>query len=484
MGRLLQNQLNVVAAPERAAPEMENNQMLDDHSEPKYNGYGWQHFPPSPQTNGDPTMVDMIDAPSSPEAAQPSHEKPRPLEDPYFQRQRQLFHGYYRQNKAPNGSSNEQQPVAQPVARPNSEPPRGETEIFAALNQQIEALDQQMQTPNSLQDGTGDIFYELESEWEYAQDGYYETNGEFSPQYQVGSEEYSSPQTQYEYVEANESVYAPEQQYFGAANRQGESYEANGQYEINNELNTNEAALRQELERLAAEKRVAEEAAARAEQELRERKRLEWERQQQERTTAAQAEAARAELKKALQREMARYEEEKRTQQPSSIVRSKRIHNLPETRDPFELLGLDPRNPPKSTRELRKAFLAMAKKYHPDAVASDATEEERETASLNFARINSAHQFIKRKMDMWNDQFFATTTTGGSMYEEPRNSHIRQPFSRGYGFDGFGSIFSGSSNGPNYGEQQQQPPTENNPNPFKRVRRDVGNCHVNGEEWY
>ena len=153
----------------------------------------------------------------------------------------------------------------------------------------------------------------------------------------------------------------------------------------------------------------------------------------------------------------------------------------------------------------------MAKKYHPDTVAADATPEQREQASLNFARINSAYQLCKDKIERIGDNYFAVMMGGSGVTYESRSSHIRQSFSHGYGYDDFGDMFSGQKirRGPNadystrYGpmhnrkQQQTRPQSGNNRNyaygygesksPFHRrhQRQDPGdNCHVQVDDFF
>ncbi|KAL3823682.1 hypothetical protein ACHAXA_007253 [Cyclostephanos tholiformis] len=190
----------------------------------------------------------------------------------------------------------------------------------------------------------------------------------------------------------------------------------------------------------------------------------------------------------------------------SSIAKSRWIPKLPNTNDPLELLGLDRRNPPEDVNDIRRAFLKMAKKYHPDAVAADASPEQREKASVNFARINAAYQLLKdgRGKGRYDDYF--ATTLGGPMYE-PRNGSSRggrrSSFYRGYDDEDYGSsIFSGQTYSARYGpvrgrHQQHQPFRsqggrhrdhnygESRKNPFgRRNRQEVGdNCHVSGKEF-
>ena len=220
-----------------------------------------------------------------------------------------------------------------------------------------------------------------------------------------------------------------------------------------------------------------------------------------------------------LERELARQKaefyrrqvESRRHPSPSSIAKSRWVPKLPDTNDPLELLGLDRRYPPENASEIRRAFLRMAKKYHPDAVAADASPEQREKASLNFARINAAYQLLKERQErMGEDEYFATTS-GGPMHYDYRNSNNRggrgrqsSPFHGGYHHDDedHRSVFSGHAHSARYGpahgrqQQHQQPRSQgfnsrdsNNygesRNPFSRkYRQEVGdNCHVSGKEF-
>ncbi|KAL3791337.1 hypothetical protein HJC23_006066 [Cyclotella cryptica] len=73
---------------------------------------------------------------------------------------------------------------------------------------------------------------------------------------------------------------------------------------------------------------------------------------------------------------------------------------LPDTDDPYALLGLDALQPPTNFGEIRRAYKETVKMYHPDAILGpDANAEEREEASQDFARINSAFEFLKKRED-------------------------------------------------------------------------------------
>jgi curved DNA-binding protein CbpA len=73
---------------------------------------------------------------------------------------------------------------------------------------------------------------------------------------------------------------------------------------------------------------------------------------------------------------------------------------LPHGDDPYALLGFDTLYPPTNFGEIRRAYKETVKMYHPDAILGpDASAEEREAASQDFARINSAFEHLKLKED-------------------------------------------------------------------------------------
>lgn len=68
---------------------------------------------------------------------------------------------------------------------------------------------------------------------------------------------------------------------------------------------------------------------------------------------------------------------------------------LPNTNNPWVLLGIDTST---TFDDVRRAYRRMTKIYHPDVVAGpDATADDRRNANEDFARINAAFEFIKRK---------------------------------------------------------------------------------------
>ena len=78
---------------------------------------------------------------------------------------------------------------------------------------------------------------------------------------------------------------------------------------------------------------------------------------------------------------------------------------LPDTTDPFVLLGLDDTSsmmmsssPDQPT--LKAAYRRMTRRHHPDAVLTNSsTPEERRAANDNFARINEAYQTLLTRQE-------------------------------------------------------------------------------------
>ena len=66
--------------------------------------------------------------------------------------------------------------------------------------------------------------------------------------------------------------------------------------------------------------------------------------------------------------------------------------SLPDTTDPFVLLGLDAMSG-NDAQAIKAAYRKMTRRHHPDAVLnSESTDEEKRAANDNFARINEAYQ--------------------------------------------------------------------------------------------
>ncbi|KAL7537865.1 hypothetical protein ACHAXR_008134 [Thalassiosira sp. AJA248-18] len=74
---------------------------------------------------------------------------------------------------------------------------------------------------------------------------------------------------------------------------------------------------------------------------------------------------------------------------------SKNPPPLPNTNNPLRLLGLEPG---ADYDAIRRAYKERVKLYHPDVVVGpDASEDERQAANWEFARINAAFDILKRK---------------------------------------------------------------------------------------
>lgn len=68
--------------------------------------------------------------------------------------------------------------------------------------------------------------------------------------------------------------------------------------------------------------------------------------------------------------------------------------SLPDTTDPFVLLGLDAMSG-NDAQAIKAAYRKMTRRHHPDAVLnSESTDEEKRAANDNFARINEAYQSL------------------------------------------------------------------------------------------
>ena len=93
---------------------------------------------------------------------------------------------------------------------------------------------------------------------------------------------------------------------------------------------------------------------------------------------------------------------------PHSASDAASTSTLPDTTDPFVLLGLDAASmsssPDQST--LKAAYRRMTRRHHPDAVLTkSSTPEQRRQANDDFARINEAYQTLltrqQRTADYW-----------------------------------------------------------------------------------
>lgn len=75
-----------------------------------------------------------------------------------------------------------------------------------------------------------------------------------------------------------------------------------------------------------------------------------------------------------------------------------RMAVLPDTTDPYLLLGLDPMNPTTDRTEIKRAYKRQALKFHPDVVVTaDSTSDEKRKANEDFAKINAAYEMLSGK---------------------------------------------------------------------------------------
>ena len=107
--------------------------------------------------------------------------------------------------------------------------------------------------------------------------------------------------------------------------------------------------------------------------------------------------------------------------------------------DPYKVLGV---SPDASEEEIKKAYRALTKKYHPDLNPGD------EEAAKKMSEINSAYDMIQKGYTQSNNY----NSYGSSAYGNPGSSYANGYGYGGYnGFGGFGGWGSGA-----YQSAQQQ----------------------------
>ena len=106
---------------------------------------------------------------------------------------------------------------------------------------------------------------------------------------------------------------------------------------------------------------------------------------------------------------------------------------LPAIDDPYILLGLDSRNPTTDKKEIKRAYRKQAMKYHPDVrLTPDSTNNEKDEASKDFARINAAYEMLTGggKGSVGAD---TKTSSGGYNYQPPHRRTSDYSSSSSYG---------------------------------------------------
>lgn len=344
--------------------------------------------------------------------------------------------------------------------QPPSNDPYGrldpETDLFDALNQHIEALDQQIQTSRSRQ-----------PEFDYEYNSYIERDGIANEP----SDSYEKNLFGRSYNDETSGYY-----YSSPSEQNSEYYETTAYYQPPEEpwkdsntksLNTNKKLTFDSNQQYLAEELFETIQTDYCEMES-EYEFNEYDYQQNERPV--------------YENEHEHKTEPVQVQEQLSIQKRKGIPQLPITNDPFQLLGLDYDNPPKTEKDIKRAFLKMAKKYHPDTISKDATAKERDAASIEFARINHAYQMVKEMLKQYEaDRNFndSLITTGGPMYDR-RSSHIRKPFSRANGSSAKHKTQDELEQSRSFwGRRRTNQSQYGEPRTPFRYRQDVGDsCHV------
>eukprot|EP00984_Skeletonema_dohrnii_P007657 scaffold2797_cov133-Skeletonema_dohrnii-CCMP3373.AAC.5 len=452
--------------------------------------------------------------PNAPAASRYLREMGKLLRDPHLQAYapaQTLEPKTERDTSTSSFEDNSPTSVYYPPQPPRNEPYErfsSESDLFDALNQHIEALDKQIKTSKTGRnddDVVDDNLPQAELDYEYTtyDNAHTSTSGRSNnvvddvdaslPQpeleyeyttYDEANEPMPSSQIEYESPEADHYSIAYDDErteyYYSSLPEEDNSYETHEYYETTEYYQSSEQPTYDDTEKYNTERYETEEPYDTIYTEYSE---MELEYQQDDEYHNEQIEEA----------SYVHYVPKDKVEE-LAIQKRKGIPQLPITNDPFQLLGLDYDNPPKTEKDIKRAFLKMAKKYHPDAVAADATPEEKDAASQEFTRINSAYRAVKEMLKQFeadkqfHDDLITTGGPGGSMYDR-RTAHIRRPFSRVNGdFDsssGHGSsakhrtrddleasrsFWGGRKpNANQYGESRT---------PF-RYRQDVGDsCHV------
>lgn len=114
------------------------------------------------------------------------------------------------------------------------------------------------------------------------------------------------------------------------------------------------------------------------------------------------------------------------------------VSSLPDTTDPFVILNLHSSQHRSRAnidiKEIKKAYRSMALIYHPDArTGTNATDEERQMANDDFARINAAYAFLmnnkhrQKSMSSKEEDGYNNTGRGGAETEPSQHQPTRTP---------------------------------------------------------
>ena len=353
-----------------------------------------------------------------------------------------------------------------------------ESDLFDALNQHIEALDRQIKTSTTGRndDVVDDILPQPELEYEYTT---YDDANEPMPSSQIEYDEEFHEGDHHYVIDYDDEV----TEYYYSSPPGEDSSDSHQYYETTEYYQSPEPQIHDDTEEHQIEQYELDEPYDTIYTEYSE---MESEYQQDDEYQNEQIQEA----------SYVHYVPKDKVEE-FAIQKRKGIPQVPITNDPFELLGLDYDNPPKTEKDIKRAFLKMAKKYHPDAVAADATPEEKDAASQEFTRINSAYRAVKEMLKQYEadkqfqNDLITTGGPGGSSTYNRRTAHIRKPFSRVNGdFDS--SFFSGHGSSAKHRTREdlessrsfwgQRKPNANkygeSRTPF-RYRQDVGDsCHV------
>ena len=100
----------------------------------------------------------------------------------------------------------------------------------------------------------------------------------------------------------------------------------------------------------------------------------------------------------------------------------------------YKVLGVERR---ASTSEIKKAYRNMAKVYHPDKIAADASVEEKEKAEREFLKVAEAYEILS------DEETRAKYDRGEDVSGQAQQAHHHNPFGGGGGpFGGGGQHFT------------------------------------------